>query len=138
MVLTSSAKVSAKVRATRQRGAIRAVFERERRPLHAHEVHALAPGIGIATVYRALQMLAEEGWLKAISLPGAVTYYERSNLEHHHHFRCSICERVFDVAGCARGVDALAPPGFQVHRHEILLVGECAGCLGSRGQLHRT
>jgi len=119
-----------KNRATRQRTAIRQIFEQERRPLSAHEVHSMTPvgGLGIATVYRALQLLTEEGWLKPVSMPGAVTYYERTGLGHHHHFRCEICDRVFDVVGCARGLDALAPEGFVVRGHEILLTGACPGC----------
>ena len=108
---------------------MRAVFERERRPLHAQELHALVrPAIGIATVYRALQLLTEEGWLQLVPMPGPAVYYERSNLAHHHHFRCEICERVFDILGCASGLEALAPAGFTVRGQEILLVGQCPAC----------
>ena len=110
------------------------MFEREARPLHAHEVHASVPNVGIATVYRTLQTLVEQGWLKAIALPGAIAYYERANLGHHHHFRCQTCERVFDVEGCARGLDSLAPAGFAVHAHEILLLGECRTCQAGRAR----
>jgi len=104
------------------------VFEREQRPLNAHELHELLPRIGIATVYRGLQRLVEDGWLQALAMPGAITYYERTDLGHHHHFRCEACARVFDIHGCARGLETLAPEGFAVHSHEILLVGTCALC----------
>ena len=127
-------------RATRQQAVIRQVFVRAARPLCAPEVHALAQqaleGVGAATVYRGIQRLLEEGWLKSVPLPGSMTYYERADLGHHHHFRCEVCERVFDVPGCAKGIERLAPAGFEVRAHELLLVGKCDAC-GRLGMCER-
>ena len=119
-------------RKTTQREVIRDVMKSTPRPLSAQEVLDAAqmqlPRLGIATVYRTLKALTESGWLTSVELPGEASRYERANQAHHHHFHCSECGRVFDVPGCSHGVEALAPDGFDVERHEILLYGTCQDC----------
>ncbi len=119
-------------RKTEQRKALREVFEHTTRPLTAQEALDAAqlevPSLGIATVYRNLKVLIEEDWLQPVELPGEPTRYERSALAHHHHFHCSVCQRVFDVPGCHAHVEDLAPPGYHVTHHEIVLYGICPEC----------
>jgi Fur family ferric uptake transcriptional regulator len=118
-------------RDTRQRRAIRAVFERGQRPLSPEEVHraaqAGAPTLGLATVYRNLKALVEEGWLVPVALPGAAPRYEPAGKRHHHHFRCRECDRLYEVEGCEPQVRA--PRGFQIESHDVLLYGRCAACV---------
>jgi Fur family ferric uptake transcriptional regulator len=118
-------------RHTKQRDAIQQVFEETARPLTAQEVHQraeeISDGVGIATIYRNLKKYVKEGKLTVVELPGEPSRYEPTDLDHHHHFQCLECERVFDVQGCA-DVDALAPDNFSVTHHEILLYGQCAAC----------
>lgn len=122
------------LRSTRQKEAIRRAFESDRRPLSGAEVFRAAaqevPGLGIATVYRAISSFVEEGTIVAVPIPGEPARYETAEAaaRHHHHFHCSECGRVFDIPGCPGGVDRLAPPGFEVSGHEILLRGRCAEC----------
>jgi Fur family ferric uptake transcriptional regulator len=96
------------------------------------EVHALArdllPGLGIATVYRAINDLVEEQWLKPVELPGRNNCYELSDLEHHHHFICTSCEKVYDLHGCPGPMKDLVPAGFKARSHEITIYGDCAEC----------
>lgn len=119
-------------RDTRQRRAIRAAFLATDRPLDPNEVLALAgdkhSGLGIATVYRNIKMLLEEGWLTAVELPGEVTHYELAGKDHHHHFHCRSCGKVFELHACLPNVQKLAPEGFQVTGHELLLYGSCQEC----------
>jgi Fur family ferric uptake transcriptional regulator len=119
-------------RTTRQRTAIQRVLEREGRPLSPAELLAAAqaevPGLGIATVYRTIRALVDEGIAVAVELPGEPARYERAGAQHHHHFRCRSCDRVFEVPGCAAGITALVPPGFALERHELVLYGRCGGC----------
>jgi len=119
-------------RHTRQRSAIRDAFERADRPLSPQQVLAAAQseveGLGIATVYRNIKALVEEGWLAAVELPGSATVYERSGKAHHHHFHCERCSRVFDLAGCLPNINRLAGRRFLVARHELVLYGTCADC----------
>lgn len=121
-------------RNTRQRTAIRRVIEEADRPLTPNEVRdaarALTPGVGIATVYRALKGLVEEGWLNSVELPGEPPRYERQGKAHHHHFHCNRCDRVFEVDGCAGTLPVRVPAGFELSTHEIVLYGLCASCSG--------
>jgi Fur family transcriptional regulator, ferric uptake regulator len=120
------------IRNTRQRDAIRHVLDTVGRPLSPEEVLAAAQshveGLGIATVYRNLKNLVEEGWLVAVDLPGQSARYELAGKGHHHHFHCQTCGQVFDLPGCVKGVDAMVPKGFQVTGHDVLLYGVCRSC----------
>ena len=120
------------MRKTDQREAIRRTFVLSDRPLSPQEVLGAAqeevPGLGIATVYRHLKALAEEVELKPVDLPGEPTRYESAGKEHHHHFHCDGCGKVFDLHGCAGGISKLLPGGFQMHHHEVLIYGKCPAC----------
>jgi Fur family transcriptional regulator, ferric uptake regulator len=124
-------------RNTRQRSAIRKAFERADRPLSPQQVLEAAQtqveGLGIATVYRNINSLLEDGWLAAVDLPGAVTVYERAGKAHHHHFHCDRCSRVFDLTGCLPNINRLAGRRFSVARHELVLYGTCADCRALSG-----
>ena len=119
-------------RATRQNTAIRDALEAAGRPLTPAEVldearrHVAA--LGLATVYRNLKALVDEGAVQVVTLPGEVPRYEPAQHGHHHHFRCDVCQRVFDVHQCPGDLASLAPPGFRVARHEITLYGQCSDC----------
>ena len=119
-------------RSTRQRAAIRAVIDTARRPLSPQEVldsaQAEVAALGLATVYRNLKLLLEAGEIQAVHLPGDSPRYESAQHEHHHHFQCNTCLRVFDVHECPGNLAKLAPAGFTVERHEITLYGRCSEC----------
>lgn len=119
-------------RNTRQRTAIRQVIADAGRPLLPQEILQAAgvvvPGLSLATVYRNLRALVDEGELLAVTLPGEVPRYEIAGHEHHHHFQCERCERVFEVHACPGNLAGLAPEGFSVERHELTLYGRCADC----------
>lgn len=85
-------------------------------------------GLGIATVYRNLKSLVEEGWLVAVELPGQPARYELAGKEHHHHFHCQGCGRVFELHGCVERLAELVPRGFKMTGHDLLLYGLCRAC----------
>lgn len=119
-------------RNTQQRQAILKVFEKTKRPLSVNEVLDLAKrrcrGIGIATVYRNLKALVEEGKVHTVDMPGSIVLYEPPRMTHHHHFSCLSCQKVFDVDACGLNFQQLIPPGFKLQEHEILLTGLCSYC----------
>ena len=119
-------------RKTDQKAAIREVIAASERPLTAPEILELAQeqvaGIGIATIYRNVKNMVESGRLVTVELPGEPARYEVAGLDHHHHFQCDSCGKVFDVPGCTGGVRALVPHGFQLRAHEIVMYGLCEGC----------
>ncbi len=120
-------------RNTRQRDAIRKVFESTPHPLGPFEVLSAGRthvrGLGIATVYRTINAFVEQGWLVPVELPGESPRYERAGAEHHHHFRCRQCARVFELPGCHDDFARLAPPGFALEAHDIVLYGKCSQCV---------
>jgi len=119
-------------RNTRQRWAIRQVLMKARRPLTHDEIlkhgQKLAPSLGIATVYRNVKALVEEGWASAVEFPGRVPRYELADQPPHHHFLCNSCDQAFDIPRSPDEVEALAPKGFLVESHELTLMGRCATC----------
>ncbi len=121
-----------KVRDTKQKQAIRAALTEADRPLSPAEVLGLAeevvPGISIATVYRNLLTLVQEGWLVAVNLPGKAPHYEVSGKQHHHHFQCNSCNKVFELNGCEIAPKPKLPRGFRITGHEFFLYGTCADC----------
>ncbi|HEY1655011.1 MAG TPA: transcriptional repressor [Candidatus Tumulicola sp.] len=119
-------------RKTKQREALQEVLTRADRPLSVGELleagSKRVDGLGVATVYRAVGALLDDGWIEAVEIPGEPTRYERADKGHHHHFQCEKCDRVFDVAGCLDNLRKLAPPKFRVNAHALALYGLCAAC----------
>ena len=100
------------IRKTRQRSAIRDALEAGGRPMSPDEVLAAAQkhvkGLGIATVYRNLKALVEEGWLVPVELPGEPARYELSGKDHHHHFHCAL-RPVSNSPGCVELSESCLP-----------------------------
>ena len=119
-------------RNTRQKRAIREALQSADRPLSADEVFAAAQreidGLGIATVYRSIRSLLDDGWLAQIEVPGKGTLYELAGKGHHHHFSCTACHRVYELDGCDSDISVKLPKGFHANRHDITIYGVCAVC----------
>lgn len=120
-------------RRTEQQTAIKRYIERVDRPVRVDEIQAgagqVVPGIGTATVYRAVKAGLEDGWLVEVHLPGERSAaYELAGKDHHHHFECKGCGKVFDVEGCPGHLSKLIPPGFVMEGHELVLYGRCGVC----------
>jgi len=119
-------------RQTRQKDAIERMIRSSQAPLLPEEIAERArqevPRLGMATVYRSLKRLQEEGLVCVVELPGQSPRYESTSKGHHHHFLCEDCGKVLDLMGCAGDVQQMAPPGYEVKRHEITLIGICPEC----------
>ena len=122
----------AATRQTRQKQALRDAFVEADRPLSPDEALQLArrqvPGMSIATVYRNIGALVEDKWLTTVELPGSAARYEVAGKQHHHHFRCTACEKVFELHGCDLPARPTLPRGFRISSHELFLYGTCADC----------
>jgi Fur family ferric uptake transcriptional regulator len=108
------------------------VLESEAHPLSAQEIleraGALCPGIGAATVFRALKQLLESGEISRVELPGVPPHYELAAQDHRHFFVCETCKQLLPLRGCVGGLSKLLPAGSRMKHHEIVIYGECADC----------
>lgn len=127
-------------RNTRQKAAIRDAFIESDRPLSAEEALEAAQRhharLGIATVYRNIQNLLQDKWLQPVEVPGDKTRYEVAGKEHHHHFHCNQCGKLFDLEGCGAQLKPRLPRGFRATGHEFFLYGICAACAPGRSRPH--
>lgn len=119
-------------RKTTQKDAIRQAFRQFDRPLGIEEIlragRERVPALNRATVYRNVKLFLEEGWLVRLHHPILGTLYERTGKDHHHHFYCRICDRIFELPGCALNEREATPEGFFTESHEIFLSGVCISC----------
>jgi Fur family transcriptional regulator, ferric uptake regulator len=127
-------------RNTKQKAAIREAFTKADRPLSPEEAlqgaQRFHPTLGIATVYRNIQNLVEDGWLTPVELPGDSTRYEIAGKKHHHHFHCNSCGKLYELEGCVATAKQKLPRGFRATSHEFFLYGTCAACGPNRSQPH--
>jgi Fur family ferric uptake transcriptional regulator len=124
------------MRPTRARRAVLKVLERETaRQLTAQQLHrrarSIQPSIGLATVYRTLGVLAEEGTVDVVSSEGRESAYRLCSAGHHHHLVCTSCGAVVEIKECDIGrlERGLARRyRFRIQGHSITLRGLCRRC----------
>ncbi len=122
------------MRATRQRVTVLQALESRDDAVTAQDLHMQlrqsGDGIGLTTVYRTLQALAEAGFLDTFTREGEQAF-RRCGSAHHHHLVCETCNRVEEIAAEAveRWVgDVAARHGFHVTGHRADIVGICRVC----------
>ena len=129
-------------RKTRQRGAILdalAASDEFKSAQGWHDLLRHADGddagaaIGLATVYRTLQSLAESGEVDSVRADDGEALYRRceSPDAHHHHLRCRSCGAAEEIEGPvaeAWAASVAARFGYSSIEHTIELTGVCAPC----------
>ncbi|WP_040336979.1 Fur family transcriptional regulator [Candidatus Blastococcus massiliensis] len=121
---------------TRQRSALLALLEDLDGFRTAQELHGLLADrgerVGLATVYRGLQVLVEDGRIDVLrGDDGEAAYRRCSTVQHHHHLVCRDCGRAVEVADppVERWAGRVATEhGFTDVRHRVELFGTCADC----------
>jgi Fur family transcriptional regulator, ferric uptake regulator len=91
------------------------------------------PRISIATVYRNLEILCEEGLVQKMATPGTQRRFD-GNTTNHYHIRCSSCGRVEDVDFEPMPNVELAMQSrcnYKVLSHRLEFVGLCPACLAT-------
>jgi Fur family ferric uptake transcriptional regulator len=89
--------------------------------------------VGIASVYRVLDLLLSLGLVQRLDLGGGTSRYEPAlpGGEHHHHLVCVGCGEVrpFEDAGLERALEGTAHASdYTVEGHDVVLRGRCPGC----------
>ena len=128
-------------RLTQSRREIVCTLILQQRPITAAELYTQLRGsdhrVGLVTVYRTLELLAERGWVHRFtrdSRPNHEVEYRfcgPPHGPHHHHVLCTRCGRVESVPAChisvmEAGVEAAS--GFHLQRHVLEFYGLCPAC----------
>ncbi|WP_035849334.1 Fur family transcriptional regulator [Cryptosporangium arvum] len=122
-------------RTTRQRTAVMALLGEVEEFRSAQELHELlrqrGESVGLTTVYRTLQALADAEEIDVMRPPGGEHLYRRCSSGHHHHLVCRVCGRTVEVAGPT--VESWAnrvasEHGFADVSHTLEIFGTCAEC----------
>jgi Fur family ferric uptake transcriptional regulator len=123
------------LRPTRQRRAVAAALQEFDDFRSAQEIHeALKAGgdnVGLSTVYRALQAMADAGELDTLRSEGGEAVYRRCSGSHHHHLVCRSCGATVEVEGPAveRWTRSVAAAhGYADVSHTLEIFGTCGRC----------
>lgn len=130
----SAATVPGK-RSTRQRTAVARLLDqlddfRSAQELH-EELRKRGEGIGLTTVYRTLQSLADAGEIDVLRTDTGEAIYRRCSSHHHHHLVCRNCGHTVEVEGPAveRWAERVASEnGFSDVSHTVEIFGTCERC----------
>lgn len=108
----------------------------QRRHLSAEELHGILQArgskIGLATVYRTLELMAGVGMIHKLQFGDNRSRYEVADDDHHHHHLvCNSCDKVIEVS-----VDLLealehkieADYDFSIFGHHLKVYGMCSAC----------
>jgi Fe2+ or Zn2+ uptake regulation protein len=121
------------VRLTPQRRAVLDAVAAQRRAFTVVQIYDRArksePSLGLATVYRTIELLRSTGSLRPLTGAGDGAYV-RCHRGHHHHLVCLSCGAVEETELCgAPSATTLARKhGFRAESHELDVYGVCARC----------
>ena len=90
-------------------------------------VNRAVPTASRASVYNVLHSLRDAGLVEELVFDDAVARYD-ANLDRHHHFVCSRCRRVLDVAWNAPARLGESPEGHVVESVSVVFRGVCRDC----------
>lgn len=127
------------LRSTRQRTAVARLLDsiddfRSAQEIH-EELRRRGDGIGLTTVYRTLQSLADAGEIDVLRTGTGEAMYRRCSLHHHHHLVCRRCGRTVEVEGptVERWAERVAEDNaFSEISHTVEIFGTCADCAAPR------
>jgi Fur family transcriptional regulator, ferric uptake regulator len=124
------------VRSTRQRAAIAAALRsadgfRSAQELYG-ELRQAGGKVGLTTVYRTLQTLADQGEVDVLRTADGESVYRRcASDEHHHHLVCRSCAATVEIDGPEVEQWAAAvgeQHGFVDVTHTLEVFGLCGAC----------
>jgi Fur family transcriptional regulator, peroxide stress response regulator len=126
------------LRRSRQKDAIlRVLCETDSHPTAEwiyEQVKKEIPTLSLGTVYRNLRLMAENGSARELSFTGEQSRYD-GNIQHHDHFRCEKCGRIFDLGEL---LDELIKEkvarkmGACITGHRLEITGTCRECRKSK------
>jgi Fur family transcriptional regulator, ferric uptake regulator len=99
----------------------------------ADHLHERGQDVGVASIYRTLELLDKLRLTRRVDAAEGVARYEPvdPNGEHHHHIVCEVCGEVtaFEDSALERAIDRLAGRvDYTIEGHDVTLRGECPTC----------
>ena len=99
------------------------------------EIKAECPGIGIATIYRTIELYLHLGIVRVLTLNDNQLRYELNRPEdHHHHLICKACQQIVEIGSCSFQLIAgeiEKVTRFRIDEHNLEVYGLCPKCLAS-------
>jgi Fur family ferric uptake transcriptional regulator len=133
--MTSTEPTASGQRPTRQRRAVAAALDAADDFRSAQEIHdqvrAGGDSVGLSTVYRTLQAMADTGDVDVLRSEGGEAVYRRCSTSHHHHLVCRSCGATVEVEGptVERWTNAVAAEhGYTDVSHTVEIFGTCPEC----------
>ncbi|WP_431033318.1 Fur family transcriptional regulator [Streptomyces sp. P6-2-1] len=123
-------------RSTRQRAAVASALSEVEEFRSAQDLHDMlkhrGDSVGLTTVYRTLQSLADAGEVDVLrNAEGEAVYRRCATEEHHHHLVCRSCGKAVEVEGAAVeewAATVAAQHGFVEVAHTVEVFGTCGDC----------
>lgn len=131
------------VRFTPQRRAVAQTVLGSRQPVTAVRIHdearVLRPELGLMTVYRALDLLAEVGVVRRVHTDQHCEAFVSASRRHGHAVVCTLCGRAVEFTHChidTLACAAAAETGFAIDDHFLQFSGVCGDCQLQAGPRH--
>ncbi len=112
------------------------LLENEGAHLTAEDIHHLlrvkGNQVGLATVYRTLELFCELNILSQLNFEDSTSYYElEAKDQHHHHLICLSCNKIIEFSdemleNFMKSIEGQY--GFEVTEHKIKYLGYCSEC----------
>ncbi|EFK99631.1 MULTISPECIES: Fur family transcriptional regulator [Streptomyces] len=123
-------------RSTRQRAAVASALSEVEEFRSAQDLHDMlkhrGDSVGLTTVYRTLQSLADAGEVDVLrNAEGEAVYRRCATEQHHHHLVCRSCGKAVEVEGAAVeewAATVAAQHGFVEVAHTVEIFGTCGDC----------
>ncbi|WP_394938722.1 Fur family transcriptional regulator [Psychromicrobium sp. YIM B11713] len=129
-------------RVTKQRLAVSAALDELNDFVSTQELHRIlherGVSVSLATSYRILQSLAEDGAVDVLRNPDGEAVYRRcAAAEHHHHLLCRNCGKAVEIEAPTVetwAADIAAQHGYTEPSHTVEIIGLCPECTAAKAQ----
>ncbi|WP_339137368.1 MAG: transcriptional repressor [Candidatus Electrothrix sp. GW3-4] len=95
------------------------------------------PRIGLGTVYRNLELMADSGMILKLELGGAQKRFDATT-DPHYHVRCSVCGKMEDLTVAVQEQiteNASEKTTYKILGHHVEFTGECPSCQKAQAKL---
>lgn len=123
------------IKSTEARIEVLKIIKNAKKPIDSasiiEEMEKKSPETNRVTIFRVINLFAEEGIINKCEFEEGKARYELSSLPHHHHIVCSNCGKIEDIEGCEISeVEAQLEKrfNFKINSHRLEFFGHCKKC----------